>query len=69
MAPGALPPPPDIVRSVANLTRRDGREMLALAPLVGLRPVVHRYRLEDANQALADLRSGKFTGTAVLVMR
>lgn len=56
------------VRSVANLTRRDGREMLALAPQVGLRAVVHRYRLEDANQALADLRAGRFSGTAVLVM-
>lgn len=57
-----------VLRSVANLTRRDGREMLALARQVGLRPVVTPYRLEDANQALADLRAGKFTGTAVVVM-
>lgn len=57
------------LRSVANLTRRDGEELLALAPAVGLRPHVVRYRLEDANQALADLRAGKFDGTAVLVMR
>lgn len=56
------------LRSVANLTRRDGEEMLALAPAVGLRPHVVRYRLEDANQALADLRAGRFDGTAVLVM-
>lgn len=56
------------VRSVANLTRRDGEELLALAPAVGLRPHVVRYRLEDANQALDDLRAGRFDGTAVLVM-
>jgi propanol-preferring alcohol dehydrogenase len=57
------------IRSVANLTRRDGEELLALAPAVGLRPHVVRYRLEDANRALADLRAGRFDGTAVLVMR
>ncbi|HEY5947398.1 MAG TPA: zinc-dependent alcohol dehydrogenase family protein [Kofleriaceae bacterium] len=57
-----------VIRSVANLTRRDGEELLALAPTVGLRPHVVRYRLEDANQALADLRAGSFDGTAVLVM-
>ena len=57
------------LRSVANLTRRDGRELLALAPLVPLRPHVQRYALEDANRALADLRAGRFDGSAVLVMR
>jgi alcohol dehydrogenase, propanol-preferring len=57
------------LRSVANLTRRDGSELLALAPAVGLQPHVVSYRLEDANQALADLRAGTFEGTAVLVMR
>jgi propanol-preferring alcohol dehydrogenase len=56
------------LRSVANLTRRDGRELLALAPLVPLRPHVQRYALEDANRALADLRAGRFDGSAVLVM-
>jgi len=56
------------IRSVANLTRRDGDELLALAPTVGLRPHVVRYRLEDANAALADLRAGRFDGTAVLAM-
>jgi propanol-preferring alcohol dehydrogenase len=57
------------LRSVANLTRRDGRELLALAPEVGLRAHVHRYPLEDANRALDDLRAGRFDGSAVLVMR
>ena len=58
-----------VVRSVANLTRRDGAELLALAPQVELRPRVHRYPLEDANLALGDLRAGRFEGSAVLVMR
>jgi propanol-preferring alcohol dehydrogenase len=57
------------VRSVANLTRRDGRELLALAPAAGLRPSVHVYPLADANQALADLRAGRFEGAAVLDVR
>ena len=57
-----------VVRSVANLTRRDGDELLALAPKVGLRPSVTRYPLADANRALADLRAGRFEGSAVLVM-
>lgn len=58
-----------VIRSVANLTRRDGEELLALASAVGLRPRAVRYRLEDANQALADLRAGSFDGTAVLAIR
>jgi alcohol dehydrogenase, propanol-preferring len=56
-----------VVRSVANLTRRDGDEFLALAPKV---PVVTRplpYALTQANQALDDLRAGKLQGAAVLV--
>ena len=57
------------LRSVANLTRRDGAELLALAPRVGLHPKVTTYALADANRALADLRAGRFDGTAVLVMR
>ncbi|WP_376696825.1 zinc-dependent alcohol dehydrogenase family protein [Wenzhouxiangella sp. EGI_FJ10305] len=52
--------------SVANLTRRDGEEFLALAPRVPIRTTVHRYRLEQVNQALEDLRSGRFTGAAVI---
>lgn len=55
------------IRSVANLTRRDGRELLALAPAVGLRAHVTTYRLDEANRALADLRAGTFDGSAVLL--
>jgi len=56
-----------IVRSVANLTRADAREFLALAPQVPVVTHVHRYPLEAANDALADLRAGRFTGAAVVV--
>jgi propanol-preferring alcohol dehydrogenase len=56
------------LRSVANLTRRDGDELLALAPVVGLRATVTTYPLARANDALADLRAGRFDGSAVLVM-
>jgi propanol-preferring alcohol dehydrogenase len=55
------------VRSVANLTRRDGHELLALAPRAGVQTHVTRYALEDANEALEDLRAGRFTGAAVVV--
>ena len=55
-----------VVRSVANLTRRDGEEFLALAPRVPVRTAVRVYALEGANSALADLRSGVVTGAAVL---
>ena len=58
-----------VLRSVANLTRRDGEELLALAPQLGLRPAVVPYPFEHANRALDDLRAGQFDGTAVLVMR
>ena len=53
--------------SVANLTRADAREFLALAPQAGVKTTVRRYRLEDANAALADLRSGRLQGAAVLI--
>jgi len=53
--------------SVANLTRQDGDEFLALAAWVPVRTTVHTYRLEDANAALSDLRSGVLQGAAVLV--
>jgi len=53
--------------SVANLTRRDGEEFLALAPKVPVRTTVHPYPLADANRALSDLREGRVTGAAVLV--
>jgi alcohol dehydrogenase, propanol-preferring len=56
------------VRSVANLTRRDGKEFLALAPQVPIRTKVTTYALEDANAALEDLRHGRFTGAAVIVL-
>jgi propanol-preferring alcohol dehydrogenase len=55
------------VRSVANLTRRDGEEFLRLAPLARVRTEVRRYALPDANDALADLRKGRLNGAAVLV--
>ncbi len=54
------------IRSVANLTRADAREMLDLAPRAGVRTEVHPYALEDAGGALEDLREGRFTGSAVL---
>jgi len=54
------------VRSVANLTRRDGEEFLELAPRVPVRTEVHTYPLERAGAALEDLREGRFTGAAVL---
>ncbi len=52
--------------SVANLTRRDGKEFLALAPQVPVRTEVEVYPLERANAALEDLRAGRFRGAAVL---
>ncbi len=52
--------------SVANLTRRDGEEFLPLAAAIGIETTVHRYPLEDSNQALDDLRAGRFTGAAVV---
>ena len=55
------------VRSVANLTRRDGEEFLALAPRVPVRTVIQTYPLHRANEALADLRGGRVHGAAVLV--
>ena len=53
--------------SVANLTRRDGEEFLALAPRVPVRTTVAPYALEDANTALDNLRGGRVHGAAVLV--
>ncbi|HXK41440.1 MAG TPA: zinc-dependent alcohol dehydrogenase family protein [Anaerolineae bacterium] len=54
------------IRSVANLTRQDGEEFLALAPRVPVRTTVRRYPLAAANTALDDLRHGRFEGAAVL---
>ena len=55
------------LRSVANLTRRDGEEFMRLAPLARVRTEVRRYPLADANSALRDLREGALNGAAVLV--
>jgi propanol-preferring alcohol dehydrogenase len=56
-----------VLRSVANLTRQDAREFLALAPKVPVKTRVQTYPLGDANRALDDLRGGRVTGAAVLV--
>ena len=53
--------------SVANLTRRDGEEFMALAPKVPVRTEVQTFRLEEANEALARLRAGQVQGAAVLL--
>jgi alcohol dehydrogenase, propanol-preferring len=58
-----------VLRSVANLTRHDGAEFLALAPQIPIRTEVHAYPLEHANEALADLRAGRFTGVAVITLQ
>ena len=57
-----------MVRSIANLTRRDGEEFLDLAPRLGVRTEVELFRLESANEALDCLRQGRVRGAAVLVM-
>jgi len=56
------------IRSVANLTRRDGLEFLDLAPRVPVCTEIQRFPLALANDALAGLRHGEFQGAAVLVM-
>jgi propanol-preferring alcohol dehydrogenase len=56
-----------VVRSVANLTRADGDEFLALAPKVPVKTRTLSYQLEQANQALDDLRAGRLQGAAVLM--
>ena len=53
--------------SVVNLTRQDGIDFLRLAPEIGIVFETTRYPLNQANQALADLRAGRFEGAAVLV--
>jgi propanol-preferring alcohol dehydrogenase len=55
-----------VLGSVANLTRQDGEEFIALAPQVPVHTEVSVYPLEQANEALEDLRSGRFRGAAVL---
>jgi alcohol dehydrogenase, propanol-preferring len=57
-----------VIRSVANLTRRDGEEFLALAPRVPVRAEVETFALDQANEALDRLRRGDIRGSAVLVL-
>ncbi len=56
------------IQSVANLTRRDGEEFLALAPKIPVKTEVNPYPLERANEALEDLRHGRLTGAAVITL-
>jgi propanol-preferring alcohol dehydrogenase len=58
-----------VLRSVANLTRADGEEFLALAPSIPVRTEVETFPLDDANEALDRLRRGALRGAAVLVVR
>jgi propanol-preferring alcohol dehydrogenase len=57
-----------VIRSVANLTRRDGQEFLSLAPRVPVHTEVELFPLENANEALEHLRSGHIRGAAVLMI-
>jgi len=57
-----------IVRSVANLTRKDGEEFLKLAASVNIKTETKLFPLYQANEALQELREGKFSGAAVLMM-
>ncbi|TDI45246.1 MAG: zinc-binding alcohol dehydrogenase family protein [Acidobacteria bacterium] len=56
-----------VIRSVANLTRRDGEEFLALAPQIPIRTQVETFPLERAGEALRRLRAGRIQGAAVLI--
>ena len=58
-----------VLRSVANLTRQDGEEFLQLAPRIPIQTDVTCYPLAQADEALADLRSGRFEGAGVLTLR
>ena len=55
-----------IIRSVANLTRQDGEEFLAIAPQAPVKTEVQVFPLEEANEALSCLRRGQVEGAAVL---
>ncbi|STY27060.1 alcohol dehydrogenase [Legionella taurinensis] len=54
--------------SVANLTRKDGEEFLSLAPTIPVKTEIHTYPLTRVNEALDDLRQGRFTGSAVILI-
>jgi propanol-preferring alcohol dehydrogenase len=56
------------VRSVANLTREDGEQLLAIAPKVPVKTEVEEFPLTEANEALNRLRAGRLQGAAVLVI-
>jgi propanol-preferring alcohol dehydrogenase len=56
------------IRSVANLARQDGEELLRIAPTVPVCTEVHPYPLAEANKALGDLAHGRFEGAAVLTV-
>ena len=56
-----------VLRSVANLTRRDGEAFFALAETTPIRTTVQRFALQDANDALSRLRRGDIEGAAVLI--
>jgi propanol-preferring alcohol dehydrogenase len=56
------------VRSVANLTRDDAREMLELAPKIPIRTTITTFGLEEAETALSRLRAGEIEGSAVLTL-
>lgn len=56
-----------IVRSIANLTRQDAKDFLALAGQVEIKTHVETFPLSEANTALARLRDGRLTGAAVLI--
>ena len=56
-----------VLRSVANLTRRDAAEFLALAPQVPVKSTVQIFPLTEANEALSQLRDGRLTGAGVLI--
>jgi alcohol dehydrogenase, propanol-preferring len=55
------------IRSIANLTREDGHEFLALSAQVPVRTTISTYPLDEAERALADLRAGRFEGSAVII--
>ncbi|HET9824865.1 MAG TPA: alcohol dehydrogenase, partial [Chitinophagaceae bacterium] len=57
-----------VIRSVANLTRRDGEQFLKIAPQIPIKTETQIFPLHQANEALGDLRSGRIHGAAVLVM-
>jgi propanol-preferring alcohol dehydrogenase len=58
-----------VIRSVANLSRQDGEQFLAIAPQVPVKTEVQSFLLEEANTALDDLRNGRLQGAAVLLVR